>query len=181
MKFTDCSCCIQNCEIKQHYNFNQTVKQTHSSQGSVFVTHYTWLWSLVSSASFHAAFRSMLSIPVSSIRQLTVYKLGGGGIGEQSHVHAHREHNLYIPNMPWPTSAKISSENLFNDPFIRWKCPTVLKHQNVTSYKLQTPQELHCCLMLAQISTTHIHKQIEPVLPYVMELKTTSESTSMNL
>lgn len=64
-----------------------------------------------------------------------------------------------------PTSAKISSENLINDPFIWWKCPTVLKHQNITSHEIQTPQELHCCLMLAQISTTHIHKQIEPVLP----------------
>ena len=33
IKFTDRSCCIQNCEIKQHYNFETVAKQTHSSQG----------------------------------------------------------------------------------------------------------------------------------------------------
>ena len=90
MKSTDCSCCIQNCEVEQHYNLETATKQTHSSQGFCVCDSLHMAVKFGFKRKFHADF---LSVSVSSIRQLAVYKTRGRRDLPCTHT---QKHNLCI-------------------------------------------------------------------------------------
>ena len=167
----------------QFWNCNQTAHIP--AKVSVFVTHYTWLWSLVSSANFMQPFFLCSSLsPVCDNLQFESKDLGA------KPCTCTQAHDLCIPANSWtvawfdrcphPIHMKCMHGGHQHQQKFPVKICSMIRLSNENAllycntniyYQIQTPQELHCCLMLAQISTTHIHKQIEPVLPYFMELK----------
>ena len=186
MKSTDCSCCIQNCEIKQHYNFETVTKQR------TFQPRFLCLWLTTHGCEvwFQAQISCSLSFYVPPCLQYVTTCSLKVRIWEQSHVHAHK-HMIYaypqthetvawFDRCPHPIHMKCMHGGHQHQQKFPVKICSMIRLSNENAllycntniyYQIQTPQELHCCLMLAQISTTHIHKQIEPVLPYFMELK----------